>query len=280
MIKVFGLPLIISTFPNGELNMAKIEEQALEHIKNPNRPYSHIGIITFKYETDADLMTLYFLSQLPVIKSFVNTLDIAYMPYSRMDRGGYSSSDCTLRYVAQMIQSMNFKNITVCDPHSDLTLAYLGTNATAYYPFDGRIGDTASHSKVIIMFPDAGAQKRYAGMECFKPYKQIVGNKVRDFKTGKIVSYEVPEGALVKGKSVSIIDDLCSYGGTFKLAGDALRKFNPNFISLMVSHCEKSIFKGVLFNKDSPLDKIITTNSIIEVEDAINQPKLHIERIF
>lgn len=279
MIKVFGLPLTISTFPNGELNMAKIEEQTLEHIKNPNHPYSHIGIITFKYETDADLMTLYFLSQLPVIKSFVNTLDIVYMPYSRMDRGGYSSSDCTLRHVAQMIQSMNFKKITVCDPHSDLTLAYLGINATAYYPFIKRIPVSPAPS-LVILFPDAGAQKRYAGMKCFKDHKQIVGNKVRDFKTGKITSYEIPEGACVEDKFVTIVDDLCSYGGTFKLAGDELKKFKPKSIDLLVSHCEKSIFKGVLFDANSPIDIVVTTNSIVDEADAINQSKLVIERIF
>jgi ribose-phosphate pyrophosphokinase len=278
MIKVAGLLLEPSTFPNGELNLQKLEEDISRHLGELDRPGKET--LTFKYTSDADLMLLYMLSQTKVIRCNVDTLDIAYMPYSRMDRGGYDSSACSLRYVATLIKSMEFKNIKVCDPHSDLTLAYLGTNATAYYPFDGRIGDANSHSKVIIMFPDAGAQKRYAGMSCFKPYRQIVGNKVRDFQTGKIISYEVPEGALVEGKFVSIIDDLCSYGGTFKLAGDALRKFNPKFISLMVSHCEKSIFKGVLFDEDSPLNRIITTNSIVEVGDVINQPKLHVERIF
>jgi ribose-phosphate pyrophosphokinase len=275
MIKIENQTPPFTTFPNGELNFKKIEEWAGYSINEDDG-----RIVQFKYESDADLIHLLMISRSPVFRSGPLHLNIAYMPYSRMDRGGYSSSNCSLRTVGELIRAMEFDSISVCDPHSDLTLAYLGSNAEAYYPFDGRIGDTNSHSKVIIMFPDAGAQKRYAGMNCFKPYKQIVGNKVRDFKTGKIISYEVPEGALVEGKSVSIIDDLCSYGGTFKLAGDALRKFNPNFISLMVSHCEKSIFKGVLFDEDSPLDRIITTNSIVEVEDAVNQPKLHVERIF
>ena len=271
MIKVAGLLLEPSTFPNGELNLQKLEEDISRHLGELDRPGKET--LTFKYTSDADLMLLYMLSQTKVIRCNVDTLDIAYMPYSRMDRGGYDSSACSLRYVATLIKSMEFKNIKVCDPHSDLTLAYLGTNAASYYPFEAKAID----SDTVIMFPDAGAQKRYAGMKCFANSEQIVGNKVRDFKTSKIVSYEVSNGKIVADRTVVIVDDLCSYGGTFKLAGDELKKFNPWRIDLMVSHCEESINKGKLFDADSPIDVIWTTNSII---DHSTSPNLNIERIF
>jgi ribose-phosphate pyrophosphokinase len=267
MIKVNGSVIPYSTFPNGELNFKKIEEFV------EDTTYDELNI-TFKYETDADLFHLLLISRSAAFRqNNLLNLDIAYMPYSRMDRGGYSSSNCSLRTVGELIKAMEFDSIKVCDPHSDLTLAYLGTNATAYYPFKSWEFD----SKTVIMFPDSGAQKRYAGMSCFSHNEQIVGNKVRDFKTGKIVSYEVSNGKIVADRAIMIVDDLCSYGGTFKFAGDELKKFNPKRIDLMVSHCEESITKGKLFDDDSPIECVWTTNSIIEQG---TNPKLHIERIF
>lgn len=267
MIKINGLLVEPTFFPNKELNLAPIEQAILA---------TPIGDLTikFKYRNDVDLVELLLVSQLPALKQFPSVnLDIMYMPYARMDRGGYSSSSCALRTVAGLISKMGFDHIHVCDPHSDLTLAYLGTNATAYYPFE----TWGFNKDTIIMFPDSGAQKRYAGMSCFSHNEQIVGNKVRDFKTGKIVSYEVSNGKAVAGKVVVIVDDLCSYGGTFKLAGDELVKFGPERIELMVSHCEESINSGKLFDADSPITYIWTTNSIIEQG---TNPKLHIDRIF
>lgn len=268
MIKINGSLVEPSFFPNGELNFKKVEDQHYRIMAEDSG-----FVVSLKYESDADLIHLLMIAGSSLFRNYPIHLNILYMPYSRMDRGGYSSSSCALRTVGELIKGMEFESISVCDPHSDLTLAYLGPNADAYYPFENRKFDATD----VIMFPDSGAQKRYAGMKCFANNEQIVGNKVRDFKTGKIVSYEVSNGKIVADRTVVIVDDLCSYGGTFKLAGDELKKFNPWRIDLMVSHCEESINKGKLFDADSPIDVIWTTNSIIEQSTS---PNLNIERIF
>ena len=269
MIKIEDQTPPFITFPNGELNFKKIEEWADHGVSEDGG-----RIIQFKYTSDADLIHLLMIARSPIFRSRPLHLDIKYMPYARMDRGGYTSSNCALRTVGELIRAMEFDSISVCDPHSDLTLAYLGTNADAYYPFE----DIRFEASDIIMFPDAGAQKRYAGMSCFKSNQQIVGNKVRDFKTGKIVSYEVSGLGCIEGNKVVIVDDICSYGGTFKLAGDAVKKFNPSSIDLLVSHCEAAIFKGKLFEPDSPINHINTTNSIIESNEG--HDNMFLKRIF
>ena len=68
---------------------------------------------------------------------------------------------------------------------------------------------------------------------------------------------------------VIIVDDICSYGGTFYYTLKELRKHEHiRRISLYVSHCEKSVFEGKLYN-ETDIDMIYTTNSILS-KPAVN----------
>ena len=99
----------------------------------------------------------------------------------------------------------------------------------------------------------------------------IVGNKHRN-KEGRIESYELmnfQDGI----KSVAIIDDICSYGGTFVSAAKALREKGVQNVVLIVSHCENNILKGEVFDN---IDDVYTTDSICTVE----HPHLHITGVY
>ena len=65
-------------------------------------------------------------------------------------------------------------------------------------------------------------------------------------------------------KNVFIVDDICSYGGTFHAAAKALKAAGANRIVLVVSHCEDSILKGKLFDPSETklIDTVFTTDSI------------------
>jgi ribose-phosphate pyrophosphokinase len=92
-----------------------------------------------------------------------------------------------------------------------------------------------------VLYPDDGAMKRYSGV---LPFHFLVGEKKRDWNTGKIekIEIEIPEGEVVTG--VLIVDDLCSYGGTFVMAAAELERLGITNNFLYVSHCEQSIVKG------------------------------------
>lgn len=229
-----------SLFPNNEIKCPTLET------------YKFI----LKWESDADLIHLMLLKKHNLSKAH---LTILYMPYSRMDRDASGGSKCSLRYIGEFIQSLGFASIEVIEPHSDLTLAYLGENSEASYPFFDNLD--AFKASDVLMFPDAGAQKRYSSK-----WKgdSIVGNKVRDFNTGYITGYTVDNPSLVTGRDVKIVDDLCSKGTTFLFAARELRKYVPNRIDLVVTHCEDTVYQGELLDpKTSPIDSIITTNSIL-----------------
>ena len=243
-----------NSFPNGETQLLH-DELDIRMFNN----------IFFKYENDGDLIKLMFL------KKFMNgqcrnkdwnRLVISYMPYSRMDRSE-DGSPFTLKYVTEFINSLDFSEVIIIEPHSDVTLALLDFAKAKYVNFN-LVPDVMENmefdiEKDYIFFPDAGAAKRYHSL---KGYKTLVGHKERDFKTGEIKSLKVvgDVDSIPGGAKVLIIDDLSSYGGTFVHSAIALYELGFSTVNLLVAHAENSIFKGKLFDN---VDKVYTTDSIL-----------------
>lgn len=249
MIKLFDTEFNgISKFPNGEKKVTTLSK----HNKRQS--------VTWKWETDADLIELLLFKK---HNPDINTLTIAYMPYSRMDRDGQGGTCCSLRYIGEFIKDMGWESIEVLEPHSEATLAFLGDTAVSFNVFDEfaqEYPDLFTPDR-ILMFPDAGAQKRYSADSRLSKYEYAVGLKKRDFETGKIKSYTLVNGELCTDKRVLVVDDLSSFGGTFIHAAEEISKFNPAQIDLLVTHAENSINAGELYR--SSYKNIYTTNSLL-----------------
>ncbi|SFB54265.1 ribose-phosphate pyrophosphokinase [Cohnella sp. OV330] len=258
MIRLNGQTLDFETYPNGETRVNGEQIGALALAEDGNR-------IAFKYETDADLIKLMF------VKSYLDdhglgqeaALDIYYMPYSRMDRAEGASA-FTLRYASRMINAMNFARVTVVEPHSDVTLALLDRSGAVYPTLDLLDRVTAETgfdpAADYLFFPDAGAQKRYGQIEGFR---QLVGHKERDFRTGRIQKLDVAGSVDRTGFKAIIIDDLCSYGGTFLLSAERLRELGASQIYLLVTHCENAIHQGKL-PASGLIERVYTTDTILD----------------
>ncbi|RPK19984.1 ribose-phosphate pyrophosphokinase [Paenibacillus xylanexedens] len=271
MIYLNGTKLNFDVFPNGETKVDT--KQVLSVVKDTG--YNNVG---FKFTDDSDLIKLLFL------KSYLDTTDarntkitlrILYMPYSRMDRIEGQSA-FTLKYISNFINSLKFYEVEVVEPHSDVSLALLDNSHADYvthFLLESVMSEISFNpDEDYLFFPDAGAQKRYHDL---KGYKSAVGNKNRDFQTGRITSLEV-NGNIedLYGKKVIILDDLCSYGGTFKMSAGKLKDLGATEVYLLVAHAEEAIFAGGLFDakyepneesyKETLISKVFTTNSIIE----------------
>lgn len=258
MIWLNGNELVFKTFPNGETLVDG--EQILNHVGESNR-------IDFKYTSDGDLIRLMFVKSFLDDYNYRASLVIYYMPYSRMDRVE-GSSVFTLKYVSHFINTLDFERVTLIEPHSDVSLA-LVNKSQAKYPsielLDRVIEETGFNlEEDYLFFPDAGAQKRYSKV---KGYKQLVGFKVRDFQTGQIRKLDIVGTVEKVGFKAIIVDDLCSYGGTFMLSAEKLREVGASEIYLLVGHCEKSILEGKIPHT-ALIDRIFTTDTIIEQADS------------
>ncbi len=236
MITVNGTEIKPERFPDGTYLLSVPENK---------RSDEHNILFRWVYQSNEEMILLYMLS-----KHYRNSghdvqyLDMPYVPNARMDRTQTGKEVFTLKYFCDFINDLKFTEVWVFDPHSSVTPALLNNCRTFgpeghIYALMERLTDKnlVSH----LFFPDEGAVKRYAKSTKF-PY--LYGEKIRDFATGKIKSLKVINQSETPVKGVLIVDDLCSYGGTFVLAAKCLSELSISNIYLYVSHCEQSIVAG------------------------------------
>jgi ribose-phosphate pyrophosphokinase len=252
-----------SSFPDGTLHI--------------NLPDTHIYAIKWAYESDAELFTLICIAKhydYPGMELY-----LPYIPHARMDRVKSETDVFTLKYFCEVINSLNFKTVWVMDAHSNVSLALLdrvrqmNVEDTIYdtiYKVTCEIAGGYDHQQrmdaqanLVVFFPDEGAMKRYSDMANM-PY--AFGIKKRDWETGKILGLDIMNAELVKGKNVLIIDDICSRGGTFLHAAKALKAAGANRIFLHVTHAEKTMVEGEMYNNLDLVERIYTTDSIFNIE--------------
>lgn len=245
-------------YPNGEagITLNSIND-ALEQNDTTN--------ISLRYENDGDLVRLRFIESYYLENDIVADLNVLYMPYSRMDRTG-GNNLFTLKYtIEEFFSNLSFDNIYILEPHSDVTLKLFKENnitCHAVSPFEDILKIAKEKSDFdedndVIMFPDAGANSRYAK---YITNDIVVGEKVRNFKTMTIDRLSIKDSPDLTGKTVIIMDDLSSYGGTFIRSSIALKKLGATKIYLGVAHAENVIFAGELFEH---IDGMVATDSIL-----------------
>jgi ribose-phosphate pyrophosphokinase len=259
-----GLPVNVEKFPNNETHIKDATLAGLE--------------IEMRYEGDHDLMTLFFVrKQLGDRKV---RLRMHYVPYSRMDRQ-IGEEVFTLRHVADFINSLDFYSVIIDEPHSDVTPALLnnvivGSSVREMLPVVEKRIDFRKDVDYLV-FPDAGAQKRYADL---RGYKTLVGFKHRNTETGRIEKLEIVGDAKFtdhKFRQALILDDLCSYGGTFQLTAQRLNLLGFGYTGLIVAHCEQNIYKGdICKTNDVTINDVFTTDSILG--PTSEHSKVHIYR--
>lgn len=271
MIKLNEVEVGFTKFPNGELSL-DMEKLQVE-------PNGSANLVSWFYESNDEFVKLKMLEDVLENAKGYSDKDtychIAYMPYSRMDRGS-ETRPFTLKVVAEMMPKE--WNYVVTEPHSAVTLEQLKLNVVGKvvkhdYSLKqlGRMLDAYD----IIVFPDKGAYERYA-LDCEATAEMLnekvilIGEKKRDFTTGNIESLELNsppcggKSAVVRGNYLEalIVDDLCSYGGTFIKVVEQLCKEMPfeTSVDLLVAHAEDSICKGDLLDN---VREVYTTDSIL-----------------
>ena len=263
MIYLNENPIEFITFPNKEKRLDLPKEFVKSHDSDV------LNDVYWKYETDESIFELLLLDN--AIKSYNKeyNLYIGYMPYSRMDRVKDQGTAFSLEVMAHIINNLSCVNgIYVLDPHSPVTLQQLNNHAFEFkYSLAKNVIDYTQLdvNNAWFVFPDKGAATRYNADD----YPNvIICEKVRNFATGKIESIKASIEKVTNTPSetapIIIIDDLCSYGGTFVGAIKAIEmdlniKSSENW--LIVTHAETAIDMGqvpLIFNKIFTTDSIYT----------------------
>lgn len=267
MIYLNETPVEFITFPNNEKRLDMPKDILIDD-----------NIIVWRYETDASIFELFLLDD--AMKSYGATykLFIGYMPYSRMDRVKEEGTAFSLDVLVQLMTKLKaLKSIEILDPHSPITLEKFkeyGVNASE--SSFSMAKDTFDYTRLNplnawVVFPDKGAAQRYD----YEAYPNvIICEKVRNFETGKIESIQAKIHKETKTPSkdapIIIIDDLCSYGGTFVGAIEAIEtdlKIKSENNWLIVTHAEEAMTKAGIPNT---FNKVFATDSITAPKEAIS----------
>lgn len=267
MIKVNGERLELNHFPDGTLHLV------------PTFEIRDINIIKWHYENEEELVALiYITNYLKEYNGKDNRLYMSYIPNARMDRVKSKNDVFTLKYFANIINSLEFTKVKSIDPHSPVSEALINN----LYVLDLNIfikhilsEINISKNDLVIYFPDNGAAKKYEDL--FNGFKTCYGVKHRDWTSGKILGLEVITNEIdLKDKTILMFDDICSYGGSMYFGANKLKELNVDKIYAYVSHCENSVLdrnKGTLIKhlEDGTVERLFTTDSIFTgVHDKIS----------
>lgn len=299
MIYLNGKEVEFINLPNKERRLDLKKDMVTTDI------HEDVDNVYWKYEDDKSIFELLLLDS--AIKSYGTkyNLYIGYMPYSRMDRteneGTAFSLDVMTTILTQNLLAVNY--LFVLDPHSEVTLKQLNEKSKPEYEqyeyefasefeylededdnnnndkkvqFYSLAKDVFDYTNVDltsawIVFPDKGAAKRY-NTENYP--NVIICDKVRDFATGKVQTItahiEKQTFAPEPDAPIIIIDDLCSYGGTFVGVIKAIEK-DLNIKSennwLIVSHAEEAMMVADI---PKTFQKVFSTDSIATPPEAIS----------
>lgn len=213
------------------------------------------------------------------IRNIKPTREIAlYVPYFIGARSDRKFVDGGVNYLKQVIcpiiNSLNFVTVITLDPHSDVLEACLNNyekvnNYTlvkhALTSIDNK---RDAQERICLVSPDAGAYKKIFDVaKKFGIQKVVTANKVRDMRTGNILSTEIPDlpGSVGDDLQYVIIDDICDGGRTFNELAKAIKLQRADAkIYLVVTH---GIFSAGFKELTKYFEHIYTTNSHRDISD-------------
>lgn len=241
MIQLNGKEIFPTVFPDGTSQVWKLGDPPFD------------SRIDWRYGGDHEIMQILQLVNLLDELGSKVTLNIHYLPYARQDKPISNDQTFGLHTFWRVLSSFNIDFIQIFDPHCDFDevgLKYDPLRVRFVSPDIDRLA--AIYDRVC--FPDAGAAKRY---RTTKP--TIIGEKVRDQATGKIVSYAL-HGEFSENDKILVVDDICDGGATFLLLEQSLPVDEMNlWLALYVSH---GIFSKGTKELYRSYEEIITTSSL------------------
>lgn len=265
MIKVNGKPYVRETYPDGTRKMQG------DFFRPPAVGKETIVEIQWLFDSEDEILDLLYITAHFASLDVYYYLFMPYIPNARNDRVHGENEVFTLRYFATFLNNLGFQKVFVLDPHSHVSEALIDRVCVLTKKVEAYIGRAASMVREItgtddltLCYPDEGAMKRYTDLVS-NPY--VFGIKKRDWKTGNILGLDIMgDHALIEGKNILIVDDICSKGGTFYHTSKKLKEMGAAKVFLYVTHCENTIFEGELLKDNGLIDRIFTTNSIFRGE--------------
>ena len=171
------------------------------------------------------------------------SLYLEYVPYARQDRVPCKGEAHSLKVFCTFINSLNFAEVTVEDPHSYVVEALLDRVTVVDQLVCLIRAMTKEQMKFYdcVVAPDIGAVKKAEKAAQHMGVPLLVGQKTRNPVTGQIryAGVSAASQGNIAPTTALIVDDICDGGMTFTLCAKALREAYPEtlkVVDLFVTH--------------------------------------------
>ena len=247
------VPVVSRVFPDGELYV-RLESSVRDE---------HVAIVhTTSKPQDSNLMQLAFMANAAKRNGAKKvTAIVPYLAYARQDKIFLEGENISIETIAAMLKAAGIDQLITVNIHAETVLAnfpFPAKTLTAI-PLLAEYFVKKGFKKAFALAPDKGAM--YIAQQAQQILVGEAGNleKHRDRHTGQTT--QTAAHLNIKGKTVIILDDIISTGGTIVGAAKILREQGATRIyaacvhGLLVGDAEKRIL-------DSGVEEIVATDSI------------------
>ncbi len=157
-----------------------------------------------------------------------------YMAYSRQDRRFLEGEPVSASVVLRALASSGYTRLYTVEIHKDAVLESFPGRAVSVSPYRYMASRIPLPENPLVLAPDLGAvaRARELASALGAQYDYLV--KRRDRVTGEIVVE--PKEIPVRGRSVVIVDDIISTGGTVARAAEMLLAQGAERVIVVVAH--------------------------------------------
>jgi ribose-phosphate pyrophosphokinase len=202
------------------------------------------------------------------------TACLPYLAYARKDRRTKERDPVTLRYVAQVIETVGTDHVLALDAHNLAAFENAFRCPVDHLEAGPLMADllaaTAGESPVSIVSPDIGGAKRAQRLQEMLAARtgREVGFAVIDKRrsSGVVSGGDLVVGP-VEGRHAVLVDDLVSAGTTLMLAVQACRRAGARRVDAFATHGVFLPESRQLLGAEGP-DRLVVTDSILPTRVA------------
>jgi ribose-phosphate pyrophosphokinase len=254
------------------------EEREFEDGEHKSRPLENVRneevfVIHSLYSEPAQSVNdklcrlLFFVGALKDAAAKKVTAVIPFLCYARKDRKTKARDPVTTRYVARLLEACGADAVVTMDVHNlqafQNAFNIPTENLEARKLFAENLIPLLKNEEAVVMSPDFGGVKRAEQLlqtmekRLERELPLVLMEKYRS--SGKVWGERIAGD--VKDKTVIIIDDLISTGGTIARAAAACKKLGAKKVLALATH---GIFTGNADDtlKEEALQQIFTTNTV------------------
>ena len=200
---------------------------------------------------------------------------VPYYGYARQDRKSGPRTPISAKLLANLISIAGANRALMVDLHAGQIQGYFDIptdNLFAAPVFISDIKKKFKSENTIIVSPDVGGVVRARAIAKRVNCDLAIIDKRRERASVSEVMNIIGE---VEGKNCILIDDICDTAGTLTNASTALKNDKAKSVYAYITH-------GVLSDpaiervENSPIDKMIITDSILARDDVIKSKKIDI----